>query len=790
MNTPTTVRRPARRRGGRVLAAAATLGLALPIALAGPAAAATSVPGADPFAAPGDYAEQNLGADRTEADFFYRIPALAHLGDGVVLASWDARPGSAADAPNANSIVQRRSTDNGRTWGPMTTVAAGHAGDADTPKHGYSDPSYVVDEETGTVFSFFVYSKDQGFHGSEWGNDDADRDVISAAVVESGDGGRTWSEPRLITDVAKPGADKTADPGDVRSTFATSGAGIQLKYGEHAGRLVQQYAGVVKQADGSTPIQAYSVYSDDHGATWERGEFVGTGMDENKVVELSDGRVMMNSRDSGRSGFRKVAVSTDGGHSYGPVRLERQLVDPTNNAHITRMHPDAPEGSDEAAMLLYTGSNHPTSRENVTARVSCDDGETWPGARTIRHGFSAYSVATALDDGRFGVFYEGSYTDDMVFGEFGGDWLNHVCAPLGSDGLALDAGATATAQVTIENQESATLSGTLTVAGPEGWAAGTAEVDVPAGGTATVDVPVTAPATANGETGLQAVFTAADGRESQGTVSAQVAGREVIGLDIAGQRADGDRDLAADPYAAGDQVPYTFRVTHTGNVNQWVVPTEGNFEPFAAAPVGESAPAGNCRWSNLSPGDAYNCTTPRHTVTGEEHDDGFFTPGTVWTTGKVPEYTAVAETYEISGGEVDLRERAPGISASAEAGRYADTDGDGRVSAGDEVSYPLTIANDGNVRLTGLTSGGSALAGDLGIGAEAADTVVHVVTAAEARSRTVATGSVEVAARNGSLTTTTAAQLPETRLPAGNSTAWCASGTAGERGEARDCATR
>ena len=172
-----------RRRFARTLAAAAVVGLAVPVALAGSAAAATSVPGTDPFAAPGSYQEQNLGADRTEDTFFYRIPALVHLGDGVVLASWDARPGSAADAPNPNSIVQRRSTDNGKTWGPLTTVAAGHLGDAQTAKYGYSDPSYVLDEETGTVFNFFVHSKDQGFHGSNWGNNDADRQVLGAAVV-------------------------------------------------------------------------------------------------------------------------------------------------------------------------------------------------------------------------------------------------------------------------------------------------------------------------------------------------------------------------------------------------------------------------------------------------------------------------------------------------------------------------------------------------------------------------------------------------------------------------------
>lgn len=365
------------------------------------------------------FTEQNLAGDRTEANFFYRIPALAHLGDGVVIAAWDARPGSAADSPNPNSIVQRRSTDNGFSWGPMTTIAAGHPADESAPKHGYSDPSFVVDRVAGKVFAFFVYSKDAGFASSKFGNDDSDRSIISAAVVESSDGGLTWSAPRLITDVVKPGA--------IRSVFASSGEGIQLRYGQHAGRLIQQFAGYVRQPDGSEIFQAYSVYSDDHGLTWQMGKPVGSGMDENKVVELSDGRVMLNSRDSGQSGYRKVAISDDGGETYGPVSVDSTLIDPTNNASITRLFPDAPVGSADAAKLLFTNSASQSDRVNLTARVSCDDGATWSSSRVIHAGVSAYSTATRLDDSMIGVLYEANYVDSLMFATFNDAWLNYDC---------------------------------------------------------------------------------------------------------------------------------------------------------------------------------------------------------------------------------------------------------------------------------------------------------------------------------------------------------------------------
>ena len=86
--------------------------------------------------------------------------------------------------------------------------------------------------------------------------------------------------------------------------FASSGAGIQLRYGAHAGRLVQQYAGWFRNDADGEDVSAYSVYSDDHGETWTMGAPVGTQMDENKVAELSDGTVMMNSREHVRTGHR------------------------------------------------------------------------------------------------------------------------------------------------------------------------------------------------------------------------------------------------------------------------------------------------------------------------------------------------------------------------------------------------------------------------------------------------------------------------------------------------------
>ncbi len=732
----------------RILTAALAVSLTIPLFSANGALAATTLEEADPAVPPGTFKEINLGTDRTENNFFYRIPALVHLGDGVVLAAWDGRPGNASDAPNPNSIVQRKSTDNGATWGPVTTVVAGFTGSPEQGKHGYSDPSYVVDDESGKTFAFFVYSKDRGFVGSIWGHDDANRQVLSAAVVESTDDRATWSKPRLITDVVKPG--DSAVPGTVRSTFATSGQGIQITRGQYAGRLVQQYAGDVMQADGTRAIQAFSMYSDDHGATWKHGEFTGQAMDENKVVELSDGRLMLNSRDNAGGGYRKVAISNDGGHSYSEVTQDKNLPDPTNNAHITQMFPEAQANSAQAKKLLYTGANSQTSRSNVSARVSCDDGKTWPGLRTIRRGFSAYSVADVLDNGKFGVFYEANYTDAMQLATFDEEWLNYVCAPMQAEAFTASSGSTLDVPVTITNQEDEELSGAIAVGASTQFSATAKSVtNLAAGASTTINLPVTVASTALGNQSLPLQFTSSTGKTSQVSVSAQITGEETTGLNISGQRTDMSRDLAVDPYAVGEKVPYSFRVNSIGNIAQWVVPTAGNFSPFAASPIGQPSPAGTCRYSNLPAGAGYTCATPRHEVTSNELANGFFIPQTHWTSGRVGS-NAIVDEYTITDQEVDLVDRQPSFTVEASQQVAAEPALNSSPKAGDWISYEVTVTNTGNVRLSAL-EGSEFSIKELDAGESKSATITRLRTSADASSRSAQEKSKIATARNGDI---------------------------------------
>ena len=322
---------------------------------------------------------------------FYRIPALTVTRTGTLLAAYDARP-TLKDLPGHIRIVLRRSTDNGVTWGPQTVVREGASAE------GFGDPSLLVDATTGRIFLFHAAGINQGFFTAKPGSGHDDPDVLHADYSWSDDDGLTWTHRRITNAIKDPAWG---------GIFAASGQGIQLRYGPRAGRLVQQY--VVRH---DNAVWAASAFSDDHGKTWRMGALVGPGADENKTVELSDGRLMLNSR---AKPFRKIAFSSDGGATWTGWRDEPQLVDPANNGSIVRVHPDARAGSAAARELLFSNTESRDRREHLVIKRSCDDGATWSARSVVEAGGASYSTLARLPDGRFGLLYERGEVSAIVF---------------------------------------------------------------------------------------------------------------------------------------------------------------------------------------------------------------------------------------------------------------------------------------------------------------------------------------------------------------------------------------
>lgn len=328
----------------------------------------------------------------------YRIPALVVTKAGTLLAAYDGRP-TLADVPSPIVLLVRRSVDGGATWPPRRIVRA------DSAPLGFGDPSLLVDRETGRIFLFHVASVRQGFAGSATGNREDDPDVLQADYSWSDDDGVTWRHRRI------PAAIKDSAWGGI---FAASGRGIQLTQGPHAGRLVQQF--VVRHRGLN---YGASAISDDHGVRWRMGALVGPGLDENKTVELEDGRLLLNSR---AAPHRLVAWSSDGGESYTGLRPDSQLVDPANNGAIIRYDEVAPRGSGRARRLLFVNTAHPTARANLTVKLSCDGGSSWSTAVVIEPGASGYATLVSLPGGDVGVLYERGRYEFITFARFTPVW--------------------------------------------------------------------------------------------------------------------------------------------------------------------------------------------------------------------------------------------------------------------------------------------------------------------------------------------------------------------------------
>lgn len=324
----------------------------------------------------------------------YRIPALAVSTAGTVLAAYDGRP-NLDDLPNTIDLLLRRSADHGLTWGPQQVIRTG-AG-----LQGFGDPSLLVDRQTGRIFCFHAAGTHAGFFEAVEGLEPED-DVQHVDLSVSDDDGATWVHRRLTAQLKRPG---------ITGIFAAAGNGIQLDAGPHAGRLIQQ---MVILLHGT--IRAASAYSDDHGDTWALGEPAPGEANENKVVALPDGTVLLNSR---APGARLSARSADGGHSYTALQPIPTLPDPGDNGSILRLR-TSPGGS---CTLLATNNRDTGLRRNTVLSASSDDGATWTPVATLCPGSSSYSTAALLADGSLGVFFEREGYSELVFTRIGSDAL-------------------------------------------------------------------------------------------------------------------------------------------------------------------------------------------------------------------------------------------------------------------------------------------------------------------------------------------------------------------------------
>ncbi len=304
----------------------------------------------------------------------YRIPALVVTPGGALLAICEGRKTSRADHGDVD-LVQRRSTDGGRTWGPLTRI---HEEGGDAPIT-IGNPCPVVDRETGVLWLPFT------------------RDNNDVFVISSRDDGKTWSEPRRITADVKD---------DDWTWYATGpGNGIQPARGKYRGRLVIPCDHRVREiSDRRQSTRSHIIYSDDHGRTWHRGGATDFRMNECAVIERENGDLLLNMRSNRGRGCRAVAVSDDGGVTWSECRDATELIEPVCQASMIRIN--FAQG-DKRGRLAFCNPASSTARKQLTLRLSYDDGESWPRSKLLHAGSAAYcSLALLPSETHLGVLYE------------------------------------------------------------------------------------------------------------------------------------------------------------------------------------------------------------------------------------------------------------------------------------------------------------------------------------------------------------------------------------------------
>jgi sialidase-1 len=309
----------------------------------------------------------------------------------------------------------KRSTDKGRTWGPLQQVA-----EFDTLQCG--NPAPVIDLTDpqypgGRIFLFYNTGNN---HEGEVRKGNGYKQVW---YKTSSDGGHTWSDPVDITlQVHRPRRPQV-NPAynfseDWRTYANTPGHAMQFQTGNYRGRIyvaANHSAGdPQKQA---MDYDAHGFYTDDHGKTFHLGSSLRfPGSNESMAAEISGGRLMINSRNQkGDVRARIIGISNDGGQTWDTTYFDRNLPDPVCQGSI--MNIGYKKGK---SVLAFCNAADEKNRNNLTLRISYDDGKTWkknillynnPGKRDA----AAYSDIVMAGKKKIGVLYEKDGYSQIVF---------------------------------------------------------------------------------------------------------------------------------------------------------------------------------------------------------------------------------------------------------------------------------------------------------------------------------------------------------------------------------------
>jgi sialidase-1 len=351
----------------------------------------------------------------TEGYKSYRIPAIVKLPNGDLLAFCEGRMNGSADFGN-NDIVMKRSIDKGKSWSALQLIA-----DAGNLQAG--NPAPVVDMvdpafPKGRIFLFYNTGNKQE---SEVRKGNGLREVWYKTSI---DNGATWSEAVNITIQVHRPKQPRINPAydfqeDWRSYANTPGHAMQFERGKYKGRIFV----AANHSSGAPQRQfadyfAHGFYTNDNGKSFHLGATVNMpGSNESTAAELSGGKLMMNSRNQkGEIRARIVSISADGGSAWDSTYFDQTLIDPVNEGSILTIRNRKGKN-----ILAFCNAADTKRRDNLTLRISYDDGKTWSKSIVVdksedgKGDFTAYSDLVKMKKSKVGVLYERNGYKEIVF---------------------------------------------------------------------------------------------------------------------------------------------------------------------------------------------------------------------------------------------------------------------------------------------------------------------------------------------------------------------------------------
>ncbi|MBQ8839130.1 MAG: exo-alpha-sialidase [Bacteroidales bacterium] len=362
----------------------------------------------------------------------YRIPAMALLDDGSLLALADYRYCKLDIGFGRVDIHSRVSRDEGRSWSKESVVISG-TGVPGAVDCGFGDPAVVADSESGEILLMMVCGETVYWHATT-----NRRNPNRVAVLRSSDNGRTWSAWEEATESVYSLFDASVH-GCVESCFVASGKIFQsrcIKVGSH----YRIYAALCARPNGNRVI-----YSDDFGHTWSAlggpDCLPATGGDEPKCEELPDGRVVLSSRAYGGRIFNIYTytdiktgegcwddASFSGFENNGCTALENTcngevlilpVVRRADGEEVFVAFQSVPLGPGRSNVGIYYKEIVPS---DVAGLTSADLAAGWQPAYQVSALSSAYSTMIQQRNGHIAFFYEEAYNEstrgfDLVYKE-------------------------------------------------------------------------------------------------------------------------------------------------------------------------------------------------------------------------------------------------------------------------------------------------------------------------------------------------------------------------------------